>query len=93
MDAKPDATLVYEGDGSYESRQASACAAVSETLRRAGLAGEPDVRPLSVTAWAGTRVLQETGQIEAVAGALGIRSLDRAARLIGWDWAHAGDTS
>ena len=59
-----------------------------ETLRRAGLAGEPDVRPVSVAAWAGAQILEETGQIEAVARALGMRSLDRAARLIGWDWTH-----
>ena len=47
MDTRLDATVVYEGDGTGESRQASACAAVAETLRRAGLAGEPDVRPVS----------------------------------------------
>jgi integrase/recombinase XerC len=41
----PDAPLIYEGRGSPESRQASACDAIGETLRRAGLAGEPDVRP------------------------------------------------
>ena len=86
LDASPDAPLVYDGAGSGESRQASACAAISETLRRAGLAGEPDVRPVSVAAWAGARILEQTGQIEAVARALGMRSLDRAARLIGWDW-------
>jgi integrase/recombinase XerC len=86
----PDTPLVYEGRGSLESRQASACDAIGETLRRAGLADEPDVRPLSVTAWAGRRVLDETGRIDAVARALGIRSLDRAASLIGWDWADDG---
>ncbi len=86
LDAPPEAPLIYDGAGSGESRQASACAAISETLRRAGLAGEPDVRPVSVAAWAGARILEQTGQIEAVARALGMRSLDRAARLIGWDW-------
>ncbi len=86
LGASPDTPLVYEGAGGGESRQASACAAISETLRRAGLAGEPDVRPVSVAAWAGARILEQTGQIEAVARALGVRSLDRAARLIGWDW-------
>jgi site-specific recombinase XerD len=83
----PATTLVvYEGDGSLESRQASCCAAISDTLRRAGLAREPDVRPVSIAAWAGKRVFDEAGQIEAAAQALGMRSLDRAARLIGWDW-------
>jgi integrase/recombinase XerC len=82
----PDTPLVYEGRGSPESRQASACDAIGETLRRAGLGDEADVRPLSVTAWAGQTVLDETGRIDAVARALGMRSLDRAANLIGWDW-------
>jgi integrase/recombinase XerC len=86
----PDTPLVYEGRGSLESRQASTCDAISETLRRAGLAAEPDVRPLSVTAWAGRKVLDETGRIDAVARALGMRSLDRAATLIGFDWTDGG---
>jgi integrase/recombinase XerC len=78
--------LIYEGGGSPESRQASSCMAISDTLVAAGLAGERDVRPLSVAAWAGTHVFADTGQIEAAAVALGVRSLDRAARMIGWDW-------
>ena len=86
----PETPLVYKGRGSQESRQASACDAIGETLRRAGLADEPDVRPLSVTAWAGQKVFDETGHIDAVARALGIRSLDRAATLIGWDWTDGG---
>lgn len=78
--------LVFEGSGSPESRQASSCAAVSDILRRAGLANEPDVRPRSVRAWLGQRTLDRTGRIEEVANALGVRSLDAAAALIGWDW-------
>ena len=86
LDAAPDAPLIYDGAGSEESRQASACAAISETLRRAGLTAEPDVRPVSIAAWAGRRIFVQTGRIEEVARALGMRSLDRAARLISWDW-------
>jgi integrase len=81
--------IIYSGDGSAESRQAASCHAIAETLRRAGLAREHDVRPTSVAGWAGTRVLDGTGRIEAVAHALGVTSLDRAARLIGWDWHEA----
>ena len=84
--ADPATLLVYGGDGSAESRQASSCQAIGETLRRAGLGTEPDVRPVSVAAWAGAGVLADTGRIEAVARALGCRSLDAAARLIGFDW-------
>ena len=52
-------------------------------LLRAGLVGEPDVRPASVAAWAGRAVFERTGRIEDAAAAMGVRSLDRAARLIG----------
>lgn len=78
--------VVYGGDGSPESRQAASCQAIGETLRRAGLGAEPDVRPASVAAWAGARVLADTDRIEAAVRALGCRSLDAAARLIGLDW-------
>jgi integrase/recombinase XerC len=80
------AALVYDGAGSAESRQVSSCAAIAETLRRSGLTSETDVRPLSVAAWAGRHALERSGRIEDAARTLGVRSLDRAARLIGWDW-------
>lgn len=89
--ADSSSLLVYGGDGSAESRQASSCQAIGETLRRAGLATEPDVRPVSVAAWAGARVLADTGRIEAAARALGCRSLDGAARLVGLDWRATKD--
>ena len=81
-----DRPLVYSGDGSAVSRQASACMAISVTLARAGLGDEPDVRPASVVAWAGRRLLEETGQIDLVAIRLGMRSLDRTAAFIRYDW-------
>src|SRR5438105_6099494 len=82
-----DPAVAYEGRGSEESAQASSCIAIAETLTRAGIGREPDVRPGSVVAWAGRRIFEETGSIEEVARRLGIRSLDRAARFIGWGWA------
>ena len=81
-----DPHVAYTGGGSEKSRQASSCIAIAETLLRAGFGREPDVRPGSVVAWAGCRVFTETGRIEEVARRLGMRSLDRAARFIGWDW-------
>jgi integrase len=87
LDTIADAPLViYCSDGSAESRQASSCQAIHETLLRAGLAGEPDVRPVSVAAWAGRDAFTRTGRIEDAARVLGVRSLDRAAAIIGWDW-------
>ena len=86
-----DPHLAYTRAGSVESRQASSCIAIAETLQRAGIGKEPDVRPGSVVAWAGVRIFTETGRIEEVARRLGMRSLDRAARFIGWDWASGQD--
>ncbi len=82
-----DPRVVYSG-GRAEgaSGQASSCAAVAAVLLRSGLGAEPDVRPGSVAGWAGARVMAATGRIDEVAKALGMRSLDRAAQTIGWDW-------
>jgi len=60
-------------------------------LARAGLATELDVRPLSVVAWAGRKILDDTGRIDEVARRLGMQSLDRTANLIAFDW--VGETS
>jgi hypothetical protein len=78
--------LIYRGDGSEESQQASCCMAISDTLARAGLCKEKDIRPASLTAWVGTVAYEETGTIEGVARRLGFRSLDAAARLIDFNW-------
>jgi integrase/recombinase XerC len=90
--AEPDEPLVYRAAGSAASAQASAARAIRETLTRAGLGRESDVRPVSVAAWAGRRVLQDTGRVEAVARRLGVRSLDGAAQIIGWDWTDPGSS-
>lgn len=80
-----DASLVaYEGGGTRP--QAAAAMVIGKVLRRAGVGGEPGIRPASIRAWAGVRFLRETGSIEEVARRLGLRSLDSAARLIGLDW-------
>jgi integrase/recombinase XerC len=87
-----ETSVVYGGIRGCESGQASACAAISDTMRRAGLADEPDVRPVSVAAWAGRRAFEVNRRIEDAARVLGIQSLDRAARLIGWDWTTESDS-
>ena len=87
VDPEIDQPLLYSGRAHSDyHRQAASCVAVSTVLRLAGLSAEPDIRPLSVAGWAGRQVLDETGRIEEVARMLGVRSLDRAARLIAWDW-------
>ncbi|MFK0292220.1 hypothetical protein ACIQU6_17325 [Streptomyces sp. NPDC090442] len=66
--------------------QARACVALRDLLIRIGLADEPDVKPSSITAWAGVEVFEQTGSIQEVARRLGLRSLDRAANVIGHTW-------
>lgn len=82
----PSLPLVYSGRAPAGAGQVSGASAIVDVLTRAGLHDEPDVRPGSVAAWAGRRVLEETGRIDCAARALGVRSLDRAARIVGWDW-------
>jgi len=84
-----DSLLAYPGRGNHESRRSHSAQAIRETLQRADLLGDPHVRPASLAAWAGVRVLEATGQIDAAARALGMRSLDGAARAIHWDWTDA----
>lgn len=85
-----DSLLVYQGEGSLHSAQVSSCIAIKDTLVRAGVDREPDVRPHSVVGWAGTRIFEETGCIGGVARRLGMRSLDGAAKMIDWQWPAAG---
>jgi integrase/recombinase XerC len=86
LDALADAsTVAFSGSGAAAG-QASTCRAISAVLVRAGVGGQPGVRPASVAGWAGRGVFDRTGSIEAAARAMGVRSLDRAALLIGLDW-------
>jgi integrase/recombinase XerC len=84
--AEGDSLLAYRGSGNRESRRSHSAQAVREVLQRAGLLSDPYVRPASLAAWAGARVHEKTGRIDTAARALGMRSLDGAARAIGWDW-------
>lgn len=85
----PDARLVYSGETARLGGLVSANSAICQVLQRAGLGAELDVRPSSVVAWAGSKVLERTGRIERVADALGLKSLDCAASFIGWDWSSS----
>jgi hypothetical protein len=78
--------LIYNSNGSEESRHVSCCNAIRDVLIRAGLDSEADLRPPSVAAWAGVNALEETGSIDGAALRLGIRSLDAAAKFINFDW-------
>jgi integrase len=81
-----DFALISKGSDSAESQQASSCIALSQIFYACGLRREPDVRPVSVPAWAGASAFARGESIQSVARLLGVRSLDQAARLIGWAW-------
>jgi integrase/recombinase XerC len=83
--------VLYAGDPSSALAQSSAVGALSRTLTRAGLGEAADVRPSSVAAWAGRKVFDATGRIDIAAQRLGMRSLDRTAVFIGWEWATPGE--
>lgn len=83
----PEQLVVYEGADGPATGQISSCIAVRDVLIRAGLGDEPGVRPASVAGGAGNQILRETGRIDEVARRLGMTSLDRTARFIGWSWA------
>lgn len=59
---------------------------VASTLRQAGIAKAPGIRPNSIPAWRGVKELADGASIDEVAVLLGMRSLDRAATFIGFDW-------
>ncbi|MCN9244497.1 site-specific integrase [Streptomyces sp. RY43-2] len=86
-EAVPKARLaVSSAPAPDEQLQARACVALSDLIRRIGLGTDPRVKPASLTAYAAVRIFSESGKIEDVARGLGLRSLDRAADLIGYDW-------
>jgi integrase/recombinase XerC len=82
----PGTPLISGATASRNARQASSCIAVQQVMQSAGLRSDPGIRPASLPAWAGRKVFEETRRIEDAALALGVRSLDSAAEIIGWDW-------
>jgi site-specific recombinase XerD len=86
-DAARNARLaVSSAPAPAEQLQARACVALSDLIRRIGLGADPRVKPASLTAYAAVRIFDDTGKIENVARGLGLRSLDGAADLVGYDW-------
>jgi len=59
---------------------------IAGTLSRAGLARKTGVTPNSVAAWPGAREMEGGSTIDQVARLLGMRSLDRTAKFIGFHW-------
>ncbi len=95
---RPDFTsstpLLYTGSRSIRSNSSPVSAAgqhLRKTLDHAGLTKALGYDQSSVTAWAGWRLRDEGKQIDEVTNALGMRSMDAAAALIGFNWMQDAD--
>lgn len=87
MVAPTNSCLVYDGScASPAAMRSAASMTLAKILGDAGLRLDPSVKVGSVRAWAGRRILVETGRIDEVALALGCKTLDTAAAIIGFDW-------
>ncbi|MCU1358631.1 MAG: hypothetical protein JWM89_4049 [Acidimicrobiales bacterium] len=78
--------LVGSSSSTGNGRRTRATELVRIVMIRAGVWRAREVTARSVTAWAGRRVLEETGSIEAAARRLGYGSLDATAALVGHRW-------
>lgn len=79
-----DASLIVWRREPKNGRAASS-QALTETLKAAGLIA-PEIRPRSISAWAGRRLFDDGAPLDEVAKRLGMRSLDQTASFIGFDW-------
>jgi integrase/recombinase XerC len=86
LDEDPETLVVGGTRPGAALAQSSSVGLLSQALTRAGLRQASGVRPSSIAAWAGRRIFDETGRLDIAANRLGLRSLDRTARFIGWDW-------
>jgi hypothetical protein len=73
-------------DDNPRRRAAATSMTVGKIIERAGLKVNSVTRVASITEFVARRVFLKTGKVEAVAARLGLRKLDDAAHLCGYDW-------
>lgn len=81
-----NAPLTYAGAGPIETAQVSTNLALRKMLDRAGLSGLEGVASRSLRVTYGLAAYRVDHRIEDAANALGMRSLDQTASLLGIDW-------
>lgn len=85
-----DRRIAYDGTSSDPNRRSAASAmALVKLMRTARVYSPGRTRAESIREWLAGRVFAETGRVEAVASRLGMRSLDAAAHIVGYDWVTA----
>ncbi|OZM70310.1 hypothetical protein CFN78_25620 [Amycolatopsis antarctica] len=72
--------------GDWVQRKNLVSTALRRVLTKAGLGGDPTLRPASLPAHAARAAFLRHWQIEDAARVLGVRSLDAAARTIRYEW-------
>jgi integrase/recombinase XerC len=82
----PSRLVAFERQVDEHTGRSRAGQVLQAVMGKAGLGAEPDLKPRSVTAWVGSRVLRDTGRIDEAARRLGLRSLDLTAELVGFEW-------
>jgi integrase len=85
----PDPILMGEGRWDHPDEGLAAASMALTGLIRASRLSAPGLNPRSIRAWAGTKALAGGATIDAVARMLGVRSLDQAARIVGFRWLEA----
>lgn len=79
-------TDAANGDN-FTKRSAATTMTLTKLMKAAGVWRSGETRVASITEAVASRVFLATGRVEAVATRLGMHSLDRAAHLVGYDWA------
>lgn len=82
----PDRLQLTDASASRNSGQSSTNQLIAATMTHAGLRADKSVKPVSLSMWAGRKVLDETGRIDLAARTVGMRDLGRAARALRFEW-------
>lgn len=89
---EPNLTIAYKQrnlETGFKDRAAATSRTLGTLLHKAGVYTPGRTRVASINEYVALRVFAETGRVEAVAARLGMRSLDAAAHLVGYDWRDA----
>lgn len=71
---------------SFATRSAATSGTLGALIKAAGLRKPGKIRVASINEYVAADLFAKTGRVEVVATRLGMRSLDAAAHLVGWDW-------
>lgn len=77
---------IPESQPSFATRSAATSGTLGALIKAAGLRKPGKIRVASINEYVAADLFTRTGRVEVVASRLGMRSLDAAAHLVGWDW-------